>query len=97
MAVITVQELGAAIRAGQSTEETAEVTRLHAYVTAAVDRYAPQAPDAIKSEAMVRLAGYLYDMPNAGRGMGYANTLRNSGAKDMLLPYRSHRAGRVEA
>ena len=97
MALISAEEMAKAIRAGTSTEETAEVSRIHAYVSAAVERYAPQAPEAVKSEAMVRLAGYLFDAPNAGRGMGFANTMRNSGAKDMLLAYRVHRAGRVEA
>ena len=95
MALITATELAAAIRAGTSTEEMAEVNRLHGYAAAAVERFAAAAPDSIKSEAMVRLAGYLYDQPGAARGMGYANAFRNSGCASILLPYRSHRAGRV--
>ena len=42
---------------------------------------------------MVRLSGYLFDAPTAGRGAVYANALRNSGASGILLPYRIHRAG----
>ena len=95
MALITATELAAAIRAGTSTEEMAEVERLRSYAAAAVERYAPGAPEAVKSEAMVRLGGYLYDQPGAARGVGYANAFRNSGCASILLPYRSHRAGRV--
>ena len=90
---ITSAELLAALRLGDSTEETAEVTRILAYSTEAVEKHAPSAPSATQDEAVRRLAGFLFDMPEAGRGMAYANALRNSGAQRMLLPYRVHRAG----
>ncbi len=93
---VTQAELSAALRLGDSTEETAEVTRLLSYATLAVAKYA-DAPDAIANEAAIRLAGYLYDQPNAGRGVAFANALRNSGAAGILLPYRVHRAGSTEA
>ena len=95
MAVVTltVAELAAALRLGDSTEETAEATRLLAFATAAVTKHAPDAPDVVLNEAAVRLAAYLFDMPNAGRGAGYADAVRNSGAAAILLPYRVHRAG----
>ena len=48
---------------------------------------------AIVNEAAIRLAGYLFDQPNAGRGLSYANAGRNSGAWAILLPFRVHRAG----
>ena len=35
----------------------------------------------------------MFDQPNAGRGAGYADSLRNSGALAILLPWRIHRAG----
>ena len=89
----TAAELAAALRLGDSTEETAEATRLLAFATAAVTKHAPDAPDVVHNEAVVRLASYLFDMPNAGRGAGYADALRNSGAAAILLPYRVHRAG----
>ena len=94
---LTVEQLAAALRLGNSTEETAEATRLLAYATEAVARYAPNAPDATSNEAAIRLAAYLFDMPNAGRGVGYANALRNSGAQSILIPYRVHRAGNTGA
>lgn len=92
---IAVAELAAAIRVGSSAEETAEVTRLLAYATTAVAKFAPDAPTEVANEAAIRLVGYLYDMPNASRGATYANVLTNSGAAAMLLPYRVHRAGVV--
>ena len=87
---LTADQLAGALRLGDSTEELAEVTRLLAYSTEAVTK---QAPEATANEAVVRLAAYLFDQPNAGRGVMYADALRNSGAGSILLPYRVHRAG----
>ena len=90
---ITVEELSAALRLDDSAEEIAEVTRLHAYASEAVTIHAPEATDTAMNEAVRRLAGYLYDRPEASRGMTYANAMKNSGAGAMLLPYRLHRLG----
>ena len=95
--VLTVEELKNALRLGNSTEETAEVTRLLAYSTEAVERHAPEATDTAASEAVIRLSGYLFDQPNAGRGLSFAHAGRNSGAWAVLLPYRIHRAGSLLA
>ena len=96
---LTVTELSAALRLGSTPEETAEATRLLAYATAAISRHLGNAyattPDAIVNEAAIRLAGYLFDAPTVSAGAGYANSLRNSGAAAILLPYRVHRAGVV--
>ena len=94
---ITVAELVAALRLSDSAEETTEVTRLLAYATEAVVKHAPDASDTAHNEAVRRLAGYLFDQPEAGRGMAFANAMRNSGAARMLLPYRIHRAGYADA
>ena len=98
---LTQVELSAAIRLGDSTEETAEATRLLAYVTAAISRHLGDAyeaaPEAVVNEAGIRLAGYLFDQPNAGRGLSFANAGRNSGAWTILLPFRVHRAGSTDA
>ena len=88
-------ELSDVLRLGHSGPEMAEATRLLAYATAAVTKHVPICPDEISNEAAIRLAGYLFDQPNAGRGATYANALRNSGAAAILLPYRVHRAGAV--
>ena len=94
---LTQAELSAAIRLGISTEEVAESTRLLAYTTEAISRHLGDAyeaaPEAVVNEAAIRLAGYLFDQPNAGRGISFANAGRNSGAWAILLPYRVHRAG----
>ena len=98
---LTQVELSAAIRLGDSAEEVAEATRLLAFVTEAISRHLgnayEDAPEAIVNEAAIRLAGYLFDMPNAGRGLSYANAGRNSGAWVILLPFRVHRAGSTGA
>ena len=93
----TAVELTAALRLGDSAEELTEVTRLLAYVSEAVVQYAPLASDVAHTEAARRMAGYLYDQPEAGRGDAYSNAMRSSGAARMLLPYRVHRAGYADA
>lgn len=94
---LTAAQLATAIRLGTSDEETAQATRLLAVATALVTRHAPAAPTAMQNEAVVRVAGYLYDQPTAAGGTQHANALRNSGAAALLLPWRVHRAGKVEA
>ena len=90
---LTVEQLRSALRLTDSVEETAEATRLLAYATEAVTKHAPPAANVVHDEAVRRLAGYMFDQPEAARGDGYANALRNSGAARILLPYRVHRAG----
>ena len=92
---LTLEQLQTAVRAGDSAEEREILTRLLAVGTAHVERHAPDAPAPVKEESVVRVAGYLFDMPNAGRGIGYASALRNSGAASLLLPWRVHRAGSI--
>ena len=94
---ISAADLAAALRLGSSAEELAQVTRLLAYACEAVKKHSPLAPKAVATEAVIRVAGYLYDAPTAARGAGYAAVLRNSGAAGMLLPYRVHRAGSTAA
>ena len=94
---LDVAGLTNATRLGDSAEEVAEATRLLAYVTEAISRHLGDAyeaaPEVIVNEAAIRLAGYLFDQPNAGRGVSFANAGRNSGAWAILLPFRVHRAG----
>ena len=92
---ITVSELLAALRMGDSPEETAEATRLLSYATEAVTKHASDAPGVAHNEAAIRLAGYLFDQPFASRGQAYSSALVNSGASSILLPYRVHRLGAV--
>ena len=55
--------------------------------------YAPAAPDAIHTEAFVRLAGWLYDADPSGSTPGGPTALRSSGAASLLGPYRVRRGG----
>ena len=90
---LTVAELASAIRLGETAEELAQVTRLLASATAIVTKHAPGAPDAIQNEAAIRVAGYLFDMPQAAQGSGFGDVLRNAGALALLFQWRTHRAG----
>ena len=93
---LTVSQLATAIRAGTSAQETEIVTRLLAVAVAQVIAYAGNAPpEDVRDEAAIRIAAYLYDMPNAVRNAAYASALRNSGASALLAQYRIHRAGNV--
>ena len=64
---ITVTELLAALRLSDSPEELAETTRLLAYCDAAITKHVPTAPDVVHNEAIRRLAGQLFDQPEAAR------------------------------
>ena len=90
---ISVSDLLEALRLGSTDAETNQATRLLAYATAAVQKHAPEADSTIQNEAVVRLAGYLFDQPFTGRGPAFSNALRNSGSAAILLPWRIHRAG----
>ena len=68
-------QLTAAMRLGDSAEETAEATRLLAYATEAVEQWAPMAPFVVQNEAVIRLAAQMFDQPTATRG-AYSNALK---------------------
>ena len=89
----TVSDVARSIRAVDSTDVTAELTALLDYATAEVTRIAPNAPDVVHNRAAISIVGYIYDRPTAGRMTIYSNSIRNSGAGAMLLPYRTHRGG----
>ena len=88
---LTVAEVAQAVRVGTTAVETAQVTRLKHYGETVIEAHAPDAPDVVKDEALIRIVGYLYDVPTTA----YANAYRNSGAAAMLLKWRIHRAGRI--
>ena len=99
---ITVAELAEAIGTDSTT-----ATRLPAVATALVERYAPDAPDAISNEAVIRTAGWLAEQPAAAITSetegdirtSYAPTamsaLRHSGAMALLSPWKIRRAGAI--
>ena len=90
---LTVDQLAAAMRLGDSTEERNEVVRLLAYASEAVVRHAPSCPDVVHDEASIRLISYIFDQPTASRRDAYQNAMRNCGAGRMMSPYMSHHLG----
>ena len=87
---LTDQEMADAIGA-----ELADATRLRATAEAVVAKYAAGAPEAIRDEAAIRVAGYILDAPPSPSGDGHAAILRNSGAAGLLAPWRARRAGAI--
>ena len=65
------------------------LTRLAAVSELLSDQYAPNAPAAIREEAQVRIAAYLYDRP---ADLPSAGTMLHSGAQSILAGYRAIRA-----
>ena len=105
MAVTTAVDLATALGVD-------DAARLHVVCTALVDRYAPGAPDDVKSEALVRAAGWLHGHTPAASAVGSvkagedvdvrfrnpaASALRASGAAALLSTWRVRRAVRAEA
>ena len=99
---ITVAELAEAIGTDAAT-----ATRLLAVATALVERYAPDAPDAVSNEATIRAAGWLAEQPAAAIRSesegdirtSYATTamsaLRHSGGQALLSPWKIRRGGAI--
>ena len=96
--------LTAADLAGVLDIEIEVAERLLPVAYALVERFAPGAPQAIKNEGAIRLAGWLNQSPSgdlAPTGVGpislewrpsvARNALRNSGAIGLLAPWRRPR------
>ena len=91
---------------GLSAERT---DALGSTAAAIVERYAPAAPQAVKNEAVIRLAGWLRSsppgdlVPTGAGGLEFTwrpagrNALRNSGAAGLLAPWHRPRAMVLEA
>ena len=66
---------------------TAEMlTRLIGAGDALLATTAPDAPDAIKDQALIQFASYVYDQP-LGRRDAYAHAWGNSGAGALVMPW----------
>ena len=97
---ITAIQLAAALRIGDGVTALVEpqagvLNRILASATALVESYAPNAPEAIQNEAVIRAGGYLYDSPPGG-GLRFANPLGDSGAQALLARFRIVRAMAIE-
>ena len=81
-----------------------QVAQLGAVASVRVQQYAPQAPQAIRDEAVIRFAGYLASRPKPIRALDMGNTRVEfataglsrpfvySGARALLDPFRRRRA-----
>jgi len=92
---VTVEELAEAMRLGSSAREAAQVTRLLQFASDSIVQFLGQtqydmAPDSILNEAVVRIAGYLYDVPTVNKMP--PNFMRLSGAERILSPHKKYRA-----
>ena len=86
---VTVTQLAAALRIGDGATAPEEpqlsiLNRLHGVADAFVTLLASTAPEAVRDEATIRMASYLYDQPTTSRGDSYANAWINSGAGSLL-------------
>ena len=102
---ITATELADLI--GGRADQSAEPARLLAVGTAMVEDYAPEAPEALQNEAVIRFCGYLAQADfgtvreetlgphSVGWITNHAAAFRNSGAAALLTRYRVRRAGRI--
>ena len=99
---ITETELAEALGVNQALAD-----RLHPVAVALVERYAPDAPEAIQNEAAIRCAGWLADTPAPSLqseqygdvavtwAPGQLSALRHSGAMALLSPWKVRRAGAI--
>ena len=81
------------------------VQALGSAASALIESYAPGAPQALRDEATVRVAGRLHEQPAASRRSGsvgdittsytpsLTGVLLHSGVKSMLYTFRAKRAG----
>ena len=97
---LTAVQLAAALRIGDGATALVEpqagvINRILASATALVESYAPNAPEAVQNEAVIRVGGFLYDSP-PGASMRFANPLGDSGAQALLARFRIVRATPIE-
>lgn len=99
---VTNADVAVALRIVGSPTDTipagvdAILTRLRGTATALVEKYAEDAPDTIKDEAAIRVAGWLYDRPPDAATRGHSAML-HSGAQSLLAPWRDPGVGVTDA
>ena len=95
---VTIKQLAVSLRIlAELTEDlpdglNRELGRVLAFSKQMVLDRAPTAPTAYADEAVVRIAGYLFDQPTAPGGSQWANAYRNSGAASVLGDFTARRA-----
>ena len=99
--MITAVELRAVLGADESLQ--ARVDAIHAAASARILRYAPGAPDAVKTESIIVYGGWLYQATaqsrsvfpadNEGPPINVSRAFLLSGAQGLLSSWRVPRAG----
>ena len=97
---ISVIQLAAALRIGDGIAPLEEpqagvLNRILASAIALIESYAPDAPESIQNESVIRVGGFLFDSP-PGSSMRFANPLADSGAQGLLARFRIVRAMAIE-
>lgn len=77
---------------GLEAAQVAVLARILATAQVLVTERASSAPEALRDQAVLAIAAYLYDRPSAGAGTRYANAWANSGASEILSAYVTRRA-----
>ena len=93
---ITPADLGAALRIDLPADSDLSglIDRLIGASVQVCARFVgSNAPNEVADESVVRLAGYIFDSPEAPMGTGFAGAFRNSGAMALLSPWKKRRAG----
>ena len=97
---VTAQEIADDVKL-----KLALATRLLAVATELVERYAPDAPEAMQNEATYRCVGWMAEAPASGLrsqttgpfkwdySPAHQGALRASGAMGLLSPWKVRRAG----
>lgn len=93
---LTNEEVRAAIKAGDSTQEIAVITRLLLVATELVNKFCPGAPDPIQAQCAIQFIGYVFDSPTSSPYRSdFSTAWRNCGAANLALPWRIHSARSV--
>lgn len=77
---------------GLAAAQVAVLTRVLATAQTLVAERTPTAPALLCDQAILNLAGYLFDRPSASPGTRFANAWGNSGASELLAAYVRRRA-----
>ena len=101
---LTVTQLAAALRLGDGVAAPPEpllsvLTRQLATATALIDARLGSdsgAPESLLEEAAIRIAGYLYDQPDASAGQRHTSAWFGSGASALLAPWIPRRATPID-
>ena len=98
-AIVDATEMAYAARRVSPADRLATVERLRPVALALVERYAANAPEAIKSEAIVRFVGAMIEsgfgakFTSQVRPLNHSAMFRTSGAQGLLSPWHPRRAG----